>query len=150
MGIEDSRIFSSTSSGEGLFQSFHQGVWFLFIELFFFLLLLLRLSSFPEVFLGPLFVPDDCLALRMHPCSPPLHLCLPLASASAVHSSSKSNSSVYRLNSWLHSSSVWASGKKKKFFGGIHFSCLVRFVCVAFTWPWNATRKPSGEPRVEI
>lgn len=36
---------------------------------------------------------------------------LPLASTSAVHSSSKSNSCVYRLNSWLHSISVWVFDK---------------------------------------
>lgn len=42
----------------------------------FFLLLRRSLSSFPEVFLGSLFVPDDCLVVHMHPCFT-LHLFLP-------------------------------------------------------------------------
>ncbi len=73
---------------------------------------------------------------------------LPLAPASAVHSGSKSNSSVYRLNRWLHSSSVWAFDKKG--FGEIHLSCLVKFVCSVLTWPWNATRKLLGSPRALV
>ena len=101
MGTEYSRIFSSTISGKGLCQGFHQGVWFLFI-VFFFFLLRCRLASFPEEFLSSLLIPDDCLTVRMH-------LCFTLYQQ--LYSSSRSNSTVYRLNSWLHSISVWVFDK---------------------------------------
>lgn len=59
---------------------------------------------------------------------------------SALHSSSKSNSSVYRLNSWLHFVSVWVFDKR--FCGNPIWVFELKCVCRTFTWPWNAARKP--------
>lgn len=88
-----------------------------------------RLSSLPEVFLGSSFVPDDCLAVRMHTCFWCFASFPPLAPASAVHTSSESNSSVYRLNSWLHSSGLRVSARRFwwnpfKLFGWICLQCV--------------------------
>lgn len=88
-------------------QSFRQRVWF-YSSYFF----SPRLSSLPEVFLGSSSVPDDCLAVRMHTCFWCFASFPPVAPASAVHTSSESNSSVYRLNSWLHSSGLRVSARR--------------------------------------
>lgn len=120
------RIFSSTISS--LFQSFHQGVWLLFM---FFFLLRHRLASFSEVFLSSLFIPDECLNMRMHSCFA-LHLFFRLARPLPFTAALKviplfTGSTVGCIPSMCEC--------LKKGFGKIHLSCLVKRVCSAFTWP---------------
>lgn len=108
-GLKTLEYFHPQSQAKAFFRAFSRVSGF--YSSCFFLLLHRSLSSFPEVFLGALFVPDDCHAVRMHPrFALRLFFLLPrpLPFAAAL----KSNSSVYRLNSWLHSSSVWAFDKK--------------------------------------
>lgn len=103
----DRRTFSSTISGKGLFQSFHRGVWFLFIRVFFLPRFLIRTRWLSRRAHASVFRSARFLLL-----------------ASAAHSSSKSNSSVCRLNSWLHSSGARVFWRNPfKLFGQI---CLRR------------------------
>lgn len=102
----------------------------------FFFLLRHRLASFSEVFLSSLFIPDECLNMRMHSCFA-LHLFFRLARPLPFTAALKviplfTGSTVGCIPSMCEC--------LKKGFGKIHLSCLVKRVCSAFTWPWNGNQ----------
>lgn len=109
MGTEEPRIVSSTIS---FFRAFIRVSGFYSLCVFFLLLLRCRFSSFPEEF-SMFLIGTRWLSRRAHASMfRSASFSSSCTQASAVHSGSKSNSSVYRLNSWLHSISVWVFDKR--------------------------------------